>query len=238
MANVKIDPDHPAEGSAAQVQLRKVVKTYTSGLSEFLALKGIDLDVYSGEYVGILGKSGAGKTTLVNMSTGVDHITSGEVIVDGVSIHTLDETRRARWRGLNMGVVFQTFQLLPTLTLVDNIMLAMDFCGLYSPRKSLDRALFLLRQVELEEHAFKLPSAISGGQLQRAAIARALANDPPIVVADEPTGSLDSATGETVLQVFDDLARQGKTVIMVTHDYSLSERFSRVVNIADGEIVK
>jgi len=219
------------------IRLRGVRKTYRTPAGDFPALRGIDLDVYPGEFVGILGKSGAGKTTLVNLLTGVDHLTSGEIWVGGEPIHQLDENHLALWRGRNVGVVYQTFQLLPSLTLLDNIMLPMDFCGYYKPLISSARARELLRQVELEDHAYKLPTAISGGQQQRVAIARALANDPPVLVADEPTGRLDSITAETIFQIFTELIAQGKTIVMVTHDLSLAERVSRPVWMSDGAIV-
>lgn len=219
------------------IQLKNVVKTYANGMQEFTALNGINEIFYDGEYIGIIGKSGAGKTTLVNMLSGVDQLTSGEVIINDISIHKLNESKMALWRGKNMGVVFQFFQLLPMLNLLDNIMLPMDFCHLYHPRKSFERAMYLLELVELEEHAYKLPSTISGGQQQRLAIARALANDPPIIVGDEPTGSLDSNTAETVFKVFDELVRQGKTIILVSHDPSLTHRVTRTVLMADGEII-
>ena len=219
------------------IRLRGVRKTYRTPAGDFPALRGIDLDVYPGEFVGILGKSGAGKTTLVNLLTGVDHLTSGEIWVAGVPIHQLDENQLSLWRGRNVGVVYQSFQLLPSLSLLDNIMLPMDFCGYYKPLISPARARELLHQVELEEHAYKLPTAISGGQQQRVAIARALANDPPVLVADEPTGRLDSITAETIFQIFTELIAQGKTIVMVTHDLSLAERVSRPVWMSDGAIV-
>lgn len=219
------------------IRLRGVRKTYRTPAGDFPALRGIDLDVYPGEFIGILGKSGAGKTTLVNLLTGVDHLTSGEIWVGGVPIHQLDENQLALWRGRNVGVVYQSFQLLPSLTLLDNIMLPMDFCGFFKPLISPARARELLRQVELEEHAYKLPTAISGGQQQRVAIARALANDPPVLVADEPTGRLDSITAETIFQIFTELIAQGKTIVMVTHDLSLAERVSHPVWMSDGAIV-
>ena len=219
------------------IQLRSVVKTYKTPAGEFPALKGLDAEFEPGEFVGVIGKSGAGKSTLVNMITGVDHITSGEVIVDGTSVHELDENQMALWRGRNVGVVYQSFELLPMLSLIDNVTLPMDFCGTYKPRKSQERARQLLAQVGLAAHVRKPPTKISGGQQQRVAIARALANDPPIIVADEPTGNLDSATAEDILQLFESLVAQGKTIVMVTHDESLAARFSRVLHIADGEIV-
>jgi putative ABC transport system ATP-binding protein len=204
-------------------------------------LRDINADIYPGEFVGVIGKSGAGKSTLMNMITGVDHLTSGEVIIhkdnQPVSLHTLSEDDLALWRGRSMGVVYQSFQLLPMLTLVENILLPMDLCGLYNRTDSRARALELLRLVELEEHANKLPNYISGGQQQRVAIARALANDPTIIVADEPTGSLDSVTADHIFEVFERLIAKGKTIIMVTHDNSLSPRFSRHLVIQDGEIV-
>jgi putative ABC transport system ATP-binding protein len=219
------------------IQLRNVVKTYRTAAGDLVALKNINAEFERGEFVGIIGKSGAGKSTLVNMVTGVDRLTSGEVIVDGTSVHRLNENQMALWRGLNVGVVYQSFELLPMLSLIDNVMLPMDFCGLYKPRKSQERARQLLTRVGLEEHMRKPPTKISGGQQQRVAIARALANDPPIIVADEPTGNLDSSTAEGIFQLFELLVQQGKTIVMVTHDQSLAERFSRVLRIADGEIV-
>lgn len=232
--------DSPAAGSAL-VELLDVVKVYSTIAGEFTALKGINMEVGKGEFVGIIGKSGAGKSTLLNMITGVDHLTSGEVIIHSngspVSIHKMSEDEIALWRGQALGVVFQSFQLLPMLTLVENIMLPMDLCGRFRPKQSRARALELLRLVEIEDHADKLPAHISGGQQQRVAIARALANDPPILVADEPTGSLDSVTAEHIFEVFEHLVTdQGKTIIMVTHDQSLAPRFTRTFGIADGEL--
>ena len=224
------------------VELRDVTKIYSSAAGEFLALRGINLSVAPGEFLGIVGKSGAGKSTLLNMINGVDHLTSGEVTVrvgsDGVAVHSLAESDLALWRGRTMGIVVQSFQLLPMLTVLDNVILPMDLCGLYKPRESRERAMDLLRLVEVEEHANKLPTQISGGQQQRVAIARALINDPPILVADEPTGSLDSITADHVFDVFEHLVTdQGKTIIMVTHDSSLAPKFSRHLTLADGEIV-
>ena len=222
------------------IELRDVVKVYSTAAGDFTALRGINLQVEAGEFVGIVGKSGAGKSTLLNMITGVDHLNSGEVIINNgssVSVHNLDEDAIALWRGKTLGIVFQSFQLLPMLTLVENITLPMDLCGNFSPRQSRQRALELLRLVEIEEHADKLPAFISGGQQQRVAIARALANDPPILIADEPTGSLDSVTAEHIFEVFEHLiTEQGKTIVMVTHDQSLAPRFSRTLRIADGEL--
>ena len=224
------------------IVMRDVVKVYSTAAGEFDALKGINLKVDKGEFVGIVGKSGAGKSTLLNMITGVDHLTSGEVVVNShgssVSIHNLNEDQIALWRGQTLGVIFQSFQLLPMLTLVENITLPMDLSGVYNARKSRERALELLRLVEIEDHANKLPSQISGGQQQRVAIARALANNPPVLVADEPTGSLDSVTADRIFDLFEHLvSEQGKTILMVTHDQSLAPRFTRALQIVDGEIV-
>ncbi|MFN8383282.1 MAG: ABC transporter ATP-binding protein [Anaerolineales bacterium] len=225
------------------IELKNVSKTYSTAAGDFIALRNVDLRINSGEFVGIVGKSGAGKSTLLNMINGVDDLTEGEVIVtDGgksVSVHAMSEDQRALWRGQNMGVVYQSFQLLPMLSLIENITLPMDLADNFRPREAKERAMQLLQLVELEEHAHKLPAFISGGQQQRVAIARALANDPSILVADEPTGSLDSITADHIFDVFEHLvADQGKTIVMVTHDSGLASRFSRSLKIADGELVK
>ena len=218
------------------IRLRGVKKSYKTAAGDFLALKGIDLDIYAGEFVGVLGKSGAGKSTMVNLISGVDHLSAGELWVDEVAVHKLNEDQAAGWRGRNLGVIYQSFQLMPTLSLADNILLAMDFNGTYRGKRSVEAAIELLREVELEEHAWKLPGDISGGQQQRVAIARALANDPAILVADEPTGRLDSATAETIFHIFEALVAGGHTIIMVSHDPSFIERYSRVVWIAEGQL--
>jgi putative ABC transport system ATP-binding protein len=223
------------------IALRDVVKSYKTAGDYFHALRSISLDVYANEFLGIIGKSGAGKSTLLNMITGIDSITSGDVVINTgsrpISIHELSEDALAIWRGQALGVIYQSFQLLPMLTLIENIMLPMDLCGLYRAKESRERAYELLNLVELEEHAKKLPKYISGGQQQRVAIARALANDPPILIADEPTGSLDSVTADHIFSVFEHLKDKGKTIIMVTHDSSLSLRFTRTLIISDGEIL-
>lgn len=221
------------------IDLQDVVKVYSTAAGDFMTLKGISVQIQAGEFLGVIGKSGAGKSTFLNMITGVDDITTGSVTVHtngkSVSVHDLNEDELALWRGQTLGVVFQSFQLLPMLTLVENITLPMDLCGLYRARHSRQRALELLEMVELEEHAYKLPAFISGGQQQRVAIARALANDPPILVADEPTGSLDSVTSDHIFELFERLVHeQGKTIVMVTHDKSIAPRFSRTLRIADG----
>ena len=224
--------------SDSLIDLRNIEKAYQTEAGPFLALKGIDLKVKNGEFVAVVGKSGSGKSTLINMITGIDRPTDGEVVVRNSPIHLLTEGKMAEWRGRNMGIVFQFFQLLPTLTVAENIMLPMDFCNMYEPRERYDRALELLDLVEMKEQANKLPSAVSGGQQQRAAIARALANDPPIIVADEPTGNLDSNTADNVFRMFEKLVyEEGKTILMVTHDNDLANRAARKLTIADGLIL-
>ena len=224
-------------GSPSMVELRAVQKYYSSAAGDFHALKGIDLRILPGEFVSIIGKSGSGKSTLLNMITGIDRPTTGEVWVNGTAIHEMSENQMAIWRGGNLGILFQFFQLLPALTLLQNVILPMDLAGKYAPRERRKRAEYLLEKVGLAEHQHKLPSMISGGQQQRAALARTLANDPPLIVADEPTGNLDSKTAETVFGLFNDLVAKGKTVIIVTHDSSLAKRSNRTALIADGEIV-
>ncbi|HEX6032794.1 MAG TPA: ATP-binding cassette domain-containing protein [Anaerolineales bacterium] len=219
------------------IDLRDVHKYYKTAIGDFHALNSVDLQIYPGEFVSIIGKSGSGKSTLLNMITGIDRPTSGEVYVNGQAVHGLNENRMARWRGKNLGIVFQFFQLLPTISVVENIMLPMDFCRTYPMREREKRALELLEMVELQDHAYKLPTALSGGQQQRVAIARALANDPPVIIADEPTGNLDSKTAESVFAMFNQLVDQGKTIIIVTHDSGLAKQTHRTALIVDGEIV-
>jgi len=231
-----VDTCQPGEDEA-MIRLCGIHKSYKTGVGDFQVLKGLDLEFKAGEFVGIIGKSGSGKSTLVNMITGIDRPTTGEVWVGGTPVHRLSEGQMAVWRGKNLGIVFQFFQLLPMLSLVDNIMLPMDFCSTLTLRQKRERAMQLLEMVELTDHAHKLPSAVSGGQQQRAAIARALANDPPVILADEPTGNLDSKTAAAVFAMFQKLVAEGKTIIMVTHDSSLAQRVNRTVLIADGEIV-
>ena len=225
-------------GNHQLIELRSVLKTYQSAAGAFTALKSVDLKVDRGEFVAIVGKSGSGKSTLINMITGIDRPTSGEVLVGDAAIHTFSEGQMAEWRGRNLGIIFQFFQLLPSLSIVENVMLPMDFGNVYAPRERYERAIGLLAQVEMAEQAHKLPSAVSGGQQQRVAIARALANDPPILVADEPTGNLDSRTAGAVFELFEHLVAQGKTIVMVTHDQDLARRASRAVLVADGQIVE
>jgi putative ABC transport system ATP-binding protein len=219
------------------IDVRQVVKSFATAAGEFTALRGVNLQVNPGEFVAVVGKSGSGKSTMINMITGIDRPTSGEVWINGVPVHTLRENQIASWRGRTIGVVFQFFQLLPTLTVLENVMLPMDFCNLYTRRERPERAAYLLEQVDMISQMHKLPTAISGGQQQRAAIARALANDPPIIVADEPTGNLDSKTADAVFTLFTRLVDEGKTILMVTHDDELAHRVTRTVTIADGAIV-
>jgi len=221
----------------ALIQMRQIVKTFKTSAGEVTVLKGIDADFQRGEFVSVVGKSGSGKSTLINMLTGIDHPTSGTVQVAGTFVHTMNESRMSVWRGRNLGIVFQFFQLLPMLTLAENVMLPMDFCDLYTPAERERRAQHLLELVNLGEYADKLPAAISGGQQACCAIARALANDPPILIADEPTGNLDSRTAEQVMRLFEEQVAQGKTFIMVTHDSSLAQRAHRTMLICDGELV-
>jgi len=219
------------------INLQQVMKKYESLAGDVVALKGIDLQVKKGEFLVVTGKSGAGKTTLVNMITGLDKSTSGEIWVDGTPVHKLGLEKAARWRGQNAGVVFQSFELLPTLTVLQNVILPMDFAHKYSTWERRKRAIYLLEQMGIAEHAYKLPSAVSGGQQQRVAIARALANDPAILMADEPTGSLDSKTADSVLRVFEDLVDKGRTVLLVTHDKDIARQATRAITLSDGEIV-
>jgi ABC-type lipoprotein export system ATPase subunit len=220
------------------IQMQNVVKSFETEAGEFLALKNIKLAIGNGEFVGVIGKSGSGKSTLVNMISGIDRPTNGEVYVGGSPIHTYNEGQMARWRGRNLGIVFQFFQLLPILTVLENVMLPMDFCNMYSPAKRRKRAYEVLDLVSVAEHGHKLPSQLSGGEQQRVAIARALANDPPIILADEPTGNLDSKTSERVFTLFEALVSGGKTIVMVTHDSDQAKRVQRTIVIADGEIIE
>lgn len=229
--------DVRANGNGYLIDLRQVVKTYESAAGKFTALKGIDLQIQRGEFVTIVGKSGCGKSTLINVITGIDRPTTGQVIVGGTAVQNLSEGQIAVWRGKTIGVVFQFFQLLPTLTAVENVMLPMDFCRMFPPNERYDRALFLLEQVGMADDAHKLPLALSGGQQQSIAIARALANDPPLIAADEPTGNLDSKTADAVFRLFGDLVERGKTILMVTHDDDLARRARRTIVLADGKIV-
>ncbi|MDX1416549.1 MAG: ABC transporter ATP-binding protein [Candidatus Promineifilaceae bacterium] len=220
------------------VSANKVVKSFPVGDDELTILKGISFDIKSGEFVTIVGPSGNGKSTLLNMITGIDHPTAGEVIVTGRQVHEMSENELATWRGEHVGIIFQFFQMLPALSLLQNVILPMDFAHKYSPREREERAMHLLESVSLADQAHKLPGQVSGGQQQRAAVARALANDPPLVVADEPTGNLDSHTSEEVFHLFKELVDQGKTVLMVTHDKELAQQVPRTIEIIDGNITR
>lgn len=233
----KYENGRQTESNGRLVHLREVVKTYQSSAGTFTALKGVDLQVESGAFVSIIGKSGSGKSTLINVITGIDRPTSGEVIVDHVQIHSLNEEQIAVWRGRSIGVIFQFFQLLPTLTAVENILLAMDYGGQYPRIERPERAMYLLELVGMADQAHRLPNSLSGGQQQCVAIARALANDPVLLTADEPTGNLDSKSAEMVFHLFENLAQAGKTILMVTHDNDLAARAQRTIQLADGRIV-
>jgi ABC-type lipoprotein export system ATPase subunit len=219
------------------IDIKNLVKVYKTPAGDFTAVKGIDVEVQTGEFVAIIGKSGSGKSTFINMITGIDRPTSGEIIIGGAPLHAFDEAQMAAWRGKNLGIVFQFFQLFPTLTLLQNVILPMELNGLYEKKERRERAMHLLEKVEMADQANKLPSTISGGQQQRVAIARSLANDPPLIVADEPTGNLDSRTAAKIFSLFEDLVSSGKTILMVTHDSDLARRVDRTILISDGEIV-
>jgi putative ABC transport system ATP-binding protein len=218
--------------------MQDLVKVYRTPAGDFPALRGITLQVSRGEFIAAVGKSGSGKTTMINMLTGIDRPTAGKVFVEGVDIHAMNESEMSRWRGRTLGVVFQFFQLLPTLTILENITLPMDLCNTYPLRERRDRGMHLLELVDIAENADKLPSEISGGQQQRAAIARALANEPPIIAADEPTGNLDTRTAEPIIRLFEELVGRGTTILMVTHDPDLARRATRIIELADGEIIR
>lgn len=219
------------------IQLNQVTKVFPVASGSFQALKGITLSVGKGQMVAITGKSGSGKSTLINIMSGIDKPSGGEVLINGIRVEKLPESELASWRGKNIGIVFQFFQLIPTLTIVENIMLPIDFCNSYPRKERRDRALALLALVDIQEQADKFPSSLSGGQQQRAAIARALANDPPVIIADEPTGNLDSHTGAAIIELFAGLAKAGKTVIIVTHEKDFASYFGHTISMLDGSIV-
>ncbi len=225
-------------GNGPIVQVKDVVKTFQVGGGTITILKGISFNVKAGEFVSIVGPSGNGKSTLLNMITGIDRPSSGEIIVTGKEVHRMTEDNLAGWRGENVGIIFQFFQMLPALSLLQNVILPMDLAGKYTSKERRTRAEHLLEIVGLQDQIHKLPSMVSGGQQQRAAIARALANDPPLLIADEPTGNLDSRTSHDVFDLFTEVVKQGKTVLMVTHDKELAKRVPRVVEILDGRITR
>jgi ABC-type lipoprotein export system ATPase subunit len=227
-----------ASSTDSMIELRSLVKRFSNAAGEFTVLKGIDLTINRGQFVSIVGKSGSGKSTLLNMITGIDHPTEGQVIVNGTDIYDgVNESTRSKWRGKNLGIVFQFFQLLPMLTLLENVMLPMDYVNMYDFDERPQRAMELLKLVGLEKFANKLPVLVSTGQQQLAAIARAMACDPPLLIADEPTGNLDTRSADTIIGLFEHFVAQGKTIVMVTHDPSLTSRTHRNVIISDGELI-
>jgi ABC-type lipoprotein export system ATPase subunit len=233
-----VSVQHAMTSADAMIDMHGIVKTFKSAAGEFTVLKGIDLTINRGEFVSIVGKSGSGKSTLLNMITGIDHPTEGRMVIGGTDIYTnVTESQRSKWRGRNLGIVFQFFQLMPMLTLLENVMLPMDYAELYDFDERPKRAMQMLERVGLEQFANKLPILVSTGQQQLAAIARAIACDPPLLVADEPTGNLDTKSADTIIDLFEELSRQGKTVVMVTHDPSLTSRTTRNIIIADGELI-
>ena len=233
-----VSDQHAMSTAEAMIDMHGIVKIFRNAAGEFTVLKGIDLTINRGEFVSIVGKSGSGKSTLLNMVTGIDHPTRGQVVIGGTDIYTnVTESQRSKWRGRNLGIVFQFFQLLPMLTLIENVMLPMDYANLYDFDERPTRAMEMLKLVGLEQFASKLPVLVSTGQQQLAAIARALACDPPLLVADEPTGNLDTRSASTIIDLFEELSRQGKTILMVTHDPSLTSRTTRNIIIADGVLV-
>ena len=219
------------------ISLKRVFKIYKMPSGSFTALNEVSLEVRQGEFLAVAGKSGSGKSTLINIITGIDKPSSGEIYVASTAVHSLNEEQLAIWRGKNVGVIFQFFQLLPTLTVVENVMLPMDFCNTYAAGERRERAISLLKKMDIAEQADKLPADLSGGQQQRAAIARALANDPPLLVADEPTGNLDSQTSADVMRFFAQLVEEGRTVVMVTHERDFSRYFTRTITLADGVVI-
>lgn len=219
------------------IKLSGVTKVFAGSNGNFTALDNINLQISAGEFIAIVGKSGSGKSTLLNMLTGIDHPDSGTAIIDGTQVHTLGESRLATWRGAHVGIVFQFFQLIPTLNILENLLLAMDFVDVIPKQERTARARRILALVGIESHADKLPAALSGGEQQRAAIARALANDPPILVADEPTGNLDSKNAKGIHALFKQFAKDGKTVIVVTHEDVSASGYGRVITLRDGTLV-
>jgi putative ABC transport system ATP-binding protein len=219
------------------IELRGASRIYAGGGARTCALDDVNVRIPQGAFVAVVGRSGSGKSTLVNLVAGLDRPTRGEVHVGGRRIDVLDEDRLAQWRGRNVGVVFQFFQLLPTLTVAENVMLPMDLCGTFEGREARDRALALLERMGIADQADKLPTALSGGQQQRAAIARALANDPALIVADEPTGNLDATTARQVFDELGRLARDGRTVLVVTHERDAATHVDRLMTLVDGRVV-
>jgi len=220
------------------ISIKEVKKSFPVGDGEVTILKGISFDIGTGEFVSIVGPSGNGKSTLLNMITGIDRPSAGEVYVTGQDLNKLSENKMALWRRHNVGIIFQFFQMLPALTLVENVMVPMDLAGKYRPKERRERAMHLLERVGLAEQADKKPNAVSGGQQQRAGIARAIATDPPLIVGDEPTGRLDPKGAEICFELFEEWVAEGKTMLMVTHDKALAERVGRKIQIIDGYVTR
>ena len=237
MSHMTLSAETTAE-SDALISLRGVAKSYATHSGTFTALHDVSLDIQRGEFVGIIGQSGSGKSTLLNLISGIDRATCGEIVVGGVAVHAIRESGMARWRGRSVGIVFQFFQLLPTLTAIENVMLPMDLCARWPARDRMRRASALLEQLGVADQAHKLPATLSGGQQQRVAIARALANEPAVLLADEPTGNLDSHNAAIILDLFATLARAGQTIIAATHDAEVQRVCTRSVVIADGRIAQ
>lgn len=219
------------------VEIRDLRKVYDTPAGQFIALDNLSVQIDSGNFIAVIGRSGSGKSTLINCLAGIDRPTSGEIYIDGMAVHHLNELQMARWRGKRIGLVFQFFQLLPTLTLAENVILPMELTNTIPLHMRRKRAMELLDMVGLADHAHKLPSDTSGGQQQRVAIARSMANDPAVIVCDEPTGNLDASNALAMFQIFRDLTNQGKTIIMVTHDDELAHRADHVFLLDDGVLV-
>jgi putative ABC transport system ATP-binding protein len=230
--------EHGNQHAETIIDLNQLAKTYETPSGPFTALKDINVQIQAGEFVAVVGKSGSGKTTLLNVLAGIDRPTSGTVSIVGKDLRALSESQLAEWRGRTIGLVFQFFQLLPTLTIVENVMLPMDFAEIVPAANRRAKALELLDRVGIQDQADKLPAALSGGQQQRAAVARALANDPPILMADEPTGNLDEATRTSVLELFAKLKEDGRTIIVVTHERDISRYTDRQVTLIDGRLAE
>jgi putative ABC transport system ATP-binding protein len=224
--------------SEALISLRNVGKSYPTHAGSFVALRDISLDIARGEFLGVVGHSGSGKSTLLNLLSGIDRATIGELFVNDLALHTMRESELAKWRGRTVGIVFQFFQLLPTLSAIENVMLPMDLCARWPARHRDGRARALLEQLGVADQAHKLPATLSGGQQQRVAIARALANEPSVLLADEPTGNLDSRNAANILELFASLAAQGQTIVAASHDAGVHRVCTRTVAIADGAIVE
>ena len=227
----------PNAARAPIVQFRGVAKRYATAAGDFAALTGLTLTIHQGEFVAVVGESGSGKSTLLALASGIDRPSEGEVFVGGTAVHALSEAAMSDWRGRNVGIVFQFFQLLPTLSVIENVMLPMDFGNRWPVRERHERALALLDSLGIADQAGKLPSRLSGGQQQRVAIARALANDPPLLLADEPTGNLDSRSSEAMLELFARVVEDGRTLVLVTHALSALRYASRAITLADGRVV-